>query len=441
MLREFQKNIETLQLFSASDTILVGVSGGVDSVVLLDLLDKAGYSIALAHCNFQLRGEASDLDMKLVAGLARKYDKPLFTTEFDTIQYAGENGISIEMAARELRYKWFEEIRADNHFDWIAVAHHRDDQLETFFLNLARGTGLQGLTGMSPVNGKIIRPLLFASRKAIEAYRFENHLEFREDRSNQDLDYQRNKIRHQLIPLMEELNPSFRGTLSKTMGILQDVYSVYQQEIAEMWSRVSIQKDDDYYISIRELTLLNPLNTCLFEFLKPFRFNSDVVAEIVDSLDGQPGKQFFSPTHRLIIDREYLMIRQTTKETDTVCYLEADQSMAEQPVKARVTRIKRDQQFRMDYSPKVALIDFDKLQFPLLIRKWKAGDYFRPLGMKGFKKVSDYFIDEKFSLADKERTWILANGEQIIWIMGHRLDDRYKITPETKEILRIELLD
>lgn len=441
MLREFQKNIETLHLLSASDTILVGVSGGVDSVVLLDLLDKAGYSIALAHCNFKLRGEASDLDMKLVAGLARKYDKPLYTTEFDTVQYAGEYGISIEMAARELRYKWFEEIRADHHFDWIAVAHHRDDQLETFFLNLARGTGLQGLTGMSPVNGKIIRPLLFAPRKAIEAYRFENHLEFREDCSNQDLDYQRNKIRHQLIPLMEELNPSFRGTLSKTMGILQDVYSVYQQEIAAMWSRVSIQKDDGYYISIRELRLLNPLNTCLFEFLKPFRFNGDVVTEIIDSLDGQPGKQFFSPTHRLIVDRDYLMIRQNTKETDMICYLEADQSMAEQPVKARVTRIIRDQQFQMDYSPRVALIDFDKLQFPLLIRKWKAGDYFRPLGMKGFKKVSDYFIDGKFSLADKERTWILANGEQIIWIMGHRLDDRYKITPETKEILRIELLD
>ncbi len=440
MLRKFQKNIETHHLFAPSDTILVGVSGGIDSVVLLDLLDQAGFSIALAHCNFKLRGVESELDQKLVTELARKYDKPLFSTEFDTAEYAADNGISIEMAARELRYHWFEEIRVSHHYDWIAVAHHRDDQLETFFLNLARGTGLQGMTGMQPVNGKIVRPLLFASRKEIEDYRFENHLEYREDQSNKSVDFQRNKIRHQLMPLMEELNPAFRDNLSKTMAILQDVNSIYQQEIARMWERVSLRRNDEYLLSISELKMLQPLGTYLFEFLKPFQFNSEVVADLLDSLDGQPGKQFFSPTHRLDVDRGFLIIRKNEKIIEKTYYLDENQQLIDQPIKLQITNIKRDAQFQLISSSKIALIDKDKLQYPLLIRKWKTGDFFRPLGMVGFKKLSDYFIDEKFSLAAKERTWILANGEQIVWIIGHRLDDRYKITAETKEMLKIELL-
>jgi tRNA(Ile)-lysidine synthase len=294
---------------------------------------------------------------------------------------------------------------------------------------------------MQPVNGKIVRPLLFASRAEIEAYRFENHLEYREDQSNQSLDYQRNKIRHQLLPLLEEMNPSFRENLSRTMGILQDVFSIYSQEITQMWERVSLNKEGDYHISVSELKTLNPLPTYLFEFLKPFHFNSDVVTDILDSLDGSSGKQFFSPTHRLDVDRGYLIVRKIEKIVDKQYYLDEMSTLIDVPMKLKITHLKHDSHFHLVASPKFAFIDRDKLQFPLLIRRWKTGDYFRPLGMKGLKKLSDFFIDEKFSIAEKERVWILANGEQIVWIIGHRLDDRFKITSGTKNILKIEILN
>jgi len=264
MLKRFIKYVEENRLFGPGESILLGVSGGIDSVVLLDLMDKAGYSIGIAHCNFRLRELDSDADEELVERLALKYKKPLYKASFDTSAYAREHGISIEMAARELRYQWFEEVRSTHYYDWISVAHHRDDQLETFFLNLARGTGLQGLTGMSPVNGQIVRPLLFASRKDIEQYCRENDLEFREDLSNESLEFQRNKIRHKILPMMEELNPSFREGLIKTMGNLQDSQKILSAEIQNAWDRVAIRRGNDYYLSISELKTFDPLPTYLF---------------------------------------------------------------------------------------------------------------------------------------------------------------------------------
>ena len=322
MIQRFINYINDNHLFSKADTILVGVSGGIDSVVLLDLLDKAGFSVAIAHCNFRLRGAESDGDERLMTDLAKKYDVPLFKTAFDTSDYAKENKISIEMAARDLRYEWFEMIRTTHHFDYIAVAHHRDDQLETFFLNLARGTGLTGLIGMRPANGKIVRPLLFASREEIEKYRHENFLDFREDSSNQSLDYQRNKIRHTLLPIMETLNPSFREGLIRTMSYLEDVSKVYDRAIHQNWERVAIKKGNDYLISIAELKLLDPLPTYLFEFLKSFGFNSMVIGDIVSSLEGISGKQFISQSHRLVRDRELLILTPLLPETRKHFYLE-----------------------------------------------------------------------------------------------------------------------
>jgi tRNA(Ile)-lysidine synthase len=386
-----------------------------------------------------LRGSESDGDEKLVTDLARKYDVPIFKTTFDTVDYAHENKISIEMAARDLRYQWFEETRTTHHFDYILVAHHRDDQLETFFLNLARGTGLTGLTGMRPVKDKVIRPLLFASRKEIENYRHEHFLEFREDSSNTNTDYQRNKIRHDLLPMMETLNPSFREGLIRTMGYLEDVANIYNQSVRQIWERVSFRMGNDYLISIAELKLLNPLSTYLFEFLKPFGFNIMVVNDIVLSLDGISGKQFMSSSHRLVRDRDTLILSPVVNESHKPCYLEEGLKELKDPIHLRISVIEKKDKFKIHGSQNIAFIDHDKLQFPLMIRKWQSGDYFRPLGMNGLKKISDFFIDSKVSLPEKENTWILANGEQVVWIIGRRLDDRYKITSATKNILKLEM--
>lgn len=440
MHQRFINYIKDNHLFNQADTVLVGVSGGIDSVVLLDLLDKAGFSVAIAHCNFRLRGAESDGDERLVIDLAKKYDVPLFKTSFDTADYAQENKISIEMAARDLRYQWFETIRVTHHFDCIAVAHHRDDQLETFFLNLARGTGLTGLTGMRPINGKIVRPLLFASREEIEQYRHENFLDFREDSSNQSLDYQRNKIRHTLMPIMDTLNPSFRDGMIRTMSYLEDVSKIYDRAIRQTWERVALRKGNDYMISIAELKLLDPLPTYLFEFLKIFGFNSMVIGDIVLSLDGTSGKQFISPTHRLIRDRESLILTPLQTENKKQFYLEEDMAEFVYPVHLKISATEKKDKFKIPDSQFVACIDRDCIQFPLLIRKWQQGDYFKPLGMQGFKKISDFFIDSKLSLPEKENVWIVANGEQVVWIIGHRLDDRYKITPGTQHILRLEIV-
>lgn len=439
MIQRFIRYIQDNHIFNPTDTLLVGVSGGIDSVVLLDLLDKAGFPIAIAHCNFRLRSAESDGDERLVAELAKKYDVPHFATSFDTAAYAEDHKISIEMAARELRYEWFETIRSAHHCDYIAVAHHRDDQLETFFLNLSRGTGLTGLTGMRPVNGKIVRPLLFASREEIEKYRFENHLDFREDASNMSLDYQRNKIRHTLLPVMETLNPSFREGLIKTMGYLEDVAKICDWAIAQAWERVVLRKGNDFLISIAELRLLDPLPTYLFEFLKPYGFNNVVVGDIISALDGISGKQFISPTHRLVHDRVTLILSPITTGNKKHYYLEEGLKELTSPVHLKIAITEKNEHFKIPRTPQVACIDRDRINFPLLIRRWQQGDYFKPLGMDGFKKVSDFFIDLKLSLPDKENVWIVANGEQVVWIIGHRIDDRYKITADTKHILRLEI--
>ncbi len=440
MVERLNRYIESHQLFTPDDTLLVGVSGGMDSVVLLDMLYQAGYAFAVAHCNFNLRGPESERDEAFVRALATKYGKSIFCKSFDTLGYASENGISVEMAARDLRYAWFEEIRHLHHFDRIAVAHHLDDQAETFFLNLARGTGINGLTGMKAENGKVVRPLLFATRKEIELYASGKQLEFCEDSSNALTDFQRNKIRHMVLPLMEELNPSFREGLQETIGHLRDAWSIYSQAVERAKERVVRRKPaGEIELSVQELRLLDPVSTYLFEILKPYHFNSDVVAGILKSLDSQPGKQFFSHTHRAVLDRDVILIQKQKEISSKRYYIDESCSRLEFPVRLTMTLQNRSGSLNLKTSAKTALVDKDKLQFPLILRKWQKGDYFQPLGMSGMKKLSDFFVDEKFSIPDKENVWLLTNGEEVVWIVGIRLDDRYKIEPGTTKMLILEI--
>ncbi len=281
--------------------------------------------------------------------------------------------------------------------------------------------------------------MLFASRNEIMQYCSDNLLEYHEDISNENTDIQRNKIRHMIIPLMEELNPSFRDGLIRTMGNLQDVNKIQLTEISNAWERIALRKGSDYYLSIEELKLLDPLGTYLYEFLKPFHFNSDVTSDIAVSLTGGPGKQFISRTHRVVRDRDSLIITAPEHEEKKQYYLDAMCSELNSPFKMKVSILERKYKYEIPESARTACIDLEKVQFPLIIRRWERGDYFRPLGMSGIKKLSDYFVDQKMSLPEKENTWILANGEQVVWIIGRRLDDRYKITSSTKNILMLEL--
>jgi tRNA(Ile)-lysidine synthase len=430
------KSFGSIDTFGSNHTLLVGVSGGIDSVVLLDLLASSGFSIAVAHCNFHLRGVESDLDEVFVKSLANRYGVPFFAHAFDTRRIAESRGISLEMAARDLRYAWFEELRKGENFDWIVVAHHRDDQVETFFLNLARGTGIAGLTGMNVVNGRVVRPLLFASRLEVVAYASRKNLNYREDSSNSMTDFLRNKIRHLVIPQMEELNPSFRDRMVETISHLSDTSNIYYQAIDQARALVMrFNADGEAEISLAGLRLLQPMSAFLFEFLKPFQFNGTVVQEMIHALEGQPGKQFFSLTHRAVLDRGKILVQRIQEFSADGYYIEDGCERITLPLNLTFQSVGRTADFKLTSSQNMACIDRDRLHFPMILRRWQIGDNFQPLGMKGMKKLSDYFVDEKFSLPEKERTWLLTNGEEVVWIVGNRLDERYKVTDETKNLL------
>lgn len=441
MYGRFLHHIKQEQLFSRTDKLLLGVSGGVDSVVLARLVDKLGNEFALAHCNFNLRGNDSDNDEKFVINLADELGVKCFLSSFQTENFANEKGISIEMAARELRYEWFERIREENNFDWIVVGHHLDDVLETFILNLSRGTGIRGLSGIQPKAGKVVRPLLFASRAEIEQYANENELIWRHDASNDDVMIKRNKVRHQILPLLTELNPSFKQNLQRTIGYLNETKQVFLQKVEEVRQSLVAENEDWITISKEGLMQLDPLSTYLFELLRSYQFNTEVVDEIVKAIDGTSGSCFFSATHRLVIDREELIITALEPTKTELFYLEKTDKFISEPLNLRLTVERYSEEFRIPNSPEVAVFDYDKLRFPLVLRRWKQGEYFKPLGMNGLKKLSDFFIDEKYSIPEKEKAWILASENKVAWIVGKRIDDRFKITADTQLVLRIELIE
>jgi tRNA(Ile)-lysidine synthase len=440
MLNRFLENITSKKLFEPNQKVLLAVSGGIDSMVMLYLFEKSGFDYGIVHCNFQLRGDESDQDEEFVKTQVLIHGVPSFFIRFDTEEYAQINGISIEMAARELRYEYFEKVRIEHNYDFIATAHHSDDLIETFFLNLSRKTGIKGLTGIKEKSGKIIRPLLFASRNEIEKFASENYIEFREDSTNNEVFYQRNFLRHQILPLFSELNQSFKKNVLASIENLKDAESVYSRFFESEKKKVRINAIDSQIVNIENLRKSEHPKLLLLEILNEFNFNPIVAEEVFQSLESESGKQFYSKTHRLVKDREKLFISEIEKKENRIYYIEADDTELFAPFEIKVEKWS-GKDFKIRKEKNIACLDFEKLEFPLLIRKWQQGDYFQPLGMTGFKKVSDFLIDEKIPVHEKENTWLLCSGNKIVWIMGHRIDNRFKITEKTGKIIKIEIFE
>jgi len=435
MKNKIQNFISEKSLFNKEDKLILGISSGADSVCLMHILLALEYRFDLAHCNFNLRGNESDEDEIFVRKLAKDYQLKLHVKHFETKRYASENKISIQMAARDLRYAWFYDLLVSENAKYIAIAHHANDDTETFFINLVRGSGLKGLLGIKEKIDNIVRPLMAVSRAEIEQFLKENNISFREDSSNTSLKYLRNKIRHELMPLLTEMNPGIQQTINGEMKILEGVAQVYYAKMGEVRKEVIQNENGIIQLRIAALLELDPLHNYLYELLSPYGFST--IESIAKSLNGQSGKQFFSSTHQLVVDREYIFIS-TLETKDAVFKILEEDLKLETPIAINFRTV-LDKNIIMD--SKIAQLDFHKLKFPLILRKWKDGDKFIPLGMQSFKKISDFFIDNKFSILDKNKQWLLCSGKDIIWVVGQRIDDRFRIQPTTKKLYIAELLN
>jgi tRNA(Ile)-lysidine synthase len=436
MINLFQNFIDKNSLFSGEDLILLGVSGGIDSRVMLHLFLEAGYNTAIAHCNFRLRGDEADADENFVHSLAEKNNIPFHRMHFNTSEYAKLQKISIQMAARELRYNWFENVRRSYGYNYIAVAHNADDAVETFFINLIRGTGIKGLTGIRPKNNYIVRPLLFATRQEIENYCNENNLQYRNDTSNFSDKYLRNNIRHNILHAFEHF-PGFKQTMKENLEKLSDAEKIYNFGISILSEKVIKKAGDEWFVDIFELKKSGAERALLHEILQPFAFSAKTIDEIIKATDGETGAMFYSELYRLIKDRNRLIISSFKPDEAPKYYIDIEKGFINEPIALKFS-IKSAGGFIIPVSKNIAAIDADKIIYPLILRRWQKGDYFQPLGMDNMKKISDFFIDNKFSIPEKENAWLLASGDQIAWIVSYRLDDRFKITSGTKNILMIE---
>ena len=409
-------------LFASTDKILVALSGGADSVALLRILLELGYECEAAHCNFHLRGEESERDEQFVRKLCADLQVPLHVVQFDTLTEAKDRHISIEMAARELRYEWFEQVRQSCGAAVIAVAHHRDDNVETFLLNLTRGTGINGLRGMRPRNGRVVRPLLCIDRKEITDYLGETGQTYVTDSTNLQDVYTRNKIRLRLLPILEEINPSVKDSITQTARYLDDAALIYNKCIEDALKRIRTPQG----ICIPALLDEPAPETLLFEALHPYGFRAPQVNDIFRSLTSQSGKVFDAGNWRVVKDRDRLLIAQRGAGDKPVLVMEQCDNVAG---------------YEFSRNKNVAYFDADKLTEPLTLRRWEHGDVFVPFGMKGRKKVSDYLIDHKFSLLQKSQLWVLCCGANVIWLVGERSDNRYRVDPCTRKILRVEVVE
>ncbi|WP_421946153.1 tRNA lysidine(34) synthetase TilS [Pedobacter sp.] len=437
-LKQFQDFIEQHQLFTNGNKILLAVSGGKDSVLMLHLFKALGVNVGVAHCNFNLRADEATRDEHFVKMLSASLNLTFHLTHFDTKKYAGENKISTQMAARELRYQWFEEIRAQNGYDYIALAQHQNDAVETILINLVRGTGISGLHGILPKRDKLIRPILFLSKVEIETIVDDNDLNFVEDSSNLSTNYTRNKIRLDVIPHLQQINPNLEHTFAQNINRFSQLEEVLNLHVLQLTKEIVQQRKNGLYIAISDIEKLKPINLLLFEILKPYGFNETVISELINNLHKQSGLRFLSTTHQAIIDRDYVIISQLIENVNQYKMIHGNE----------VDFYFDTHHFGLNYTNDVGYtvdkdklyVDADKLVFPLVIRNWQNGDKFMPLGMRSFKKLSDFFIDEKIPVHLKSDIPILINGNgDVIWIAGLRQDNRYKLTKATKKVAIFEV--
>ena len=431
----FYQHLQTQFPFLENKKLLLAVSGGLDSMVLLHLLQQLPYTIAIAHCNFQLRGIESFEDQSFVQNYALQHQIPFYYTQFDTQAFANDYKLSTQVAARELRYDWFYEQLELHQFDFVLTAHHADDNLETFLINLSRGTGLDGLSGIPAQNDAVLRPLLPFSRAAIEEYAKANNLQWREDSSNASDKYLRNQIRHHLVPILKELNPDFLKAFGMTQEYLQQAQELVADAASMVYQQVAREEGNTVYFDLKQLLRLPNYASYLYQWLKEYGFSAwDDIYNLVDS---QSGKQVFSSEYRLLKDRDFFILSPIQEPEKELYFIEKNQDKVKIPLKlqfCKVTDINK-----ADSS--AIFVDESKLAYPLVLRKWQEGDFFYPLGMKGkSKKVSKFFKDEKIALLDKENTWLLCSNDAIVWVIGMRADERFKVENITNTILKIELI-
>jgi len=430
---DFENHIHQEFPFLAKSRVLIAISGGMDSVVLTRVCHKMNLNIALAHCNFNLRGTESDADEEFVLELAEDLDLEVFIESFETETYATENNISIQMAARELRYNWFLELAEQLNFDYILTAHHADDNLETFFINLMRGTGLDGLTGIPETNGKLVRPLLPFSHSELQVFAKGEKMSWQEDSTNASTKYLRNKLRHDIIPVLKEMNPQFLQNFQKTQVHLQESAEIIDDALVRIQKKIVYTTDNSIQLDVKKLQQLSNPKVYLYQLLKDFQFTE--WDDVYQLLFAQSGKYVLSQTHRLVKDRTTIILTErpeniktksfTWEENESELFLPNGQLTVENSSKLG------------EISASRLYVDKDLLKYPLTVRKWEKGDYFYPFGMTGKKKVSKFFKDEKLSLPEKEQVWLLCSNNRIIWVIGLRADNRFKVTTDTNHILKI----
>jgi tRNA(Ile)-lysidine synthase len=438
-VKKFIDFIEQNKLFNKGSKILVAVSGGMDSVIMIHLLKSAGFNFGIAHCNFQLRDDESTGDELFCYQLAQQFDVPFHTACFDTLKHAADNKISTQMAARTLRYQWFEQIRQQAGYSVIALAHHQNDAIETILLNLVRGTGIAGMHGILPKSGLLARPMLFLNRDEIWDLTIELQIPYREDSSNTSTKYARNKIRLEVIPKLKELNPALEHTFQNNFEHFRELELLLDGRVSELKDKIFMAHENETHILLADLKTLQPQRLLLFNLLQDYGVNETIVNDLISSLDKHSGRVFETTSFKLILDRDKLIITKKNAELhQEVLITPNDKEVNYGSYKLQI--LHDDSPLIVKNNPMAVSVDADLLIYPLTLRRWKTGDHFSPLGMKGRKKVSDFFIDQKVPLHQKAEIPLVVNGNgEVMWIGGHRLDDHYKVTNNTKKVTIFEL--
>lgn len=444
LLKNFRAALLQLPGVQEEQHFLLAVSGGKDSTVLADLFFCAGFSITIAHCNFQLRGAEADADEVFVQQLAARYEAPFFSTRFETAEFAETKKISIQAAARWLRYEWLENLRVAEGLDWIVTAHHANDNVETILYNFTKGTGLAGLLGIPAVNGKVIRPLLGFTREELEQYYLQEELEHREDRSNAEVYYARNRIRQQVVPTLKIINPHLEHSVSKNLPFLQEIALFFELEVQRVREKYWTERHGVYFFAVEVLKDHPAAGNLLHRLLQPFNFTSDQIGNLLQAIkNGQPGKFFYSEGYQMLLDCVTLVIEKKREANDASIWIPADQFEVSLPSGLFILVYHQEPPTTYSVDVNTAWIDSAELRFPLELRHWRAGDVFCPLGMGGRRrKLQNFLSDQKIDRFTKKNLWLLVNADgRIIWVVGFRLDERFKIQDSTTTTVEIKITD